>query len=272
MLGSALDQSIPDALEKKETAMRANTVKVLWAQNKTVICGWVSADSPLLAEIMGNAGLDAIVVDMQHGMTDLQSLPAMLTAVATTPAIPMVRLNSGSSHEIMKSLDAGAYGLICPLVNTADDANSLVLAASYPPRGGRSYGPFRAEHYGGDEYLQAANQTIITLAMIETRAGYDNLEAILAVDGLDGIFVGPSDLALTFGYAPGPEQSYDELEEAIAAVLQQTQFSGKRAGIFCSSGAGAKLRKAQGFDLVVPGNDAMTLRNALKDDLALLDN
>ena len=109
--------------------MLPNSVKSLWSQNKTSSCGWVSCDSPLIAETMGQSGLDAVVVDMQHGMTDLQSLPAMLTALATTAATPLVRLASGAPAEIMKALDAGAYGLICPLVNTAEQAEALVASA-----------------------------------------------------------------------------------------------------------------------------------------------
>ena len=180
--------------------MRPNSVKLLWSQNKTASCGWVSCDSPLIAETMGQSGLDAVVVDMQHGMTDLQSLPAMLTALATTAATPFVRLASGAPAEVMKALDAGTYGLICPLVNTAEQAEAFVASASYPPRGGRSFGPFRAKYYAGDGYLEHANDTIVTMAMIETSEGFQNLEAILAVEGLDAVFVGPADLALNFGY------------------------------------------------------------------------
>ena len=252
--------------------MRPNSVKTLWAQQQTATCGWVSCDSPLIAEAMGQAGLDAVAVDMQHGMTDLQSLPAMLTAIATTQATPMVRLASGAPHEIMKALDAGAYGLICPLVNTAKQAEDLVDAASYPPRGGRSFGPFRARYYGGADYLDHANDSLLTLAMIETSEGYETLDAILAVEGLDGVFVGPSDLALNFGYKPAAEIAYDPLEEAMASVLARTHQVGKHAGIFCSSGAGARLRKTQGYDLVVPSNDTYALGTLLKSDIEFINN
>ena len=212
-----------------------------------------------------------MVVDMQHGMTDLQSLPAMLTALATTAATPFVRLASGAPSEVMKALDSGAYGLICPLVNNAEQAETLVAAASYPPRGGRSFGPFRAKYYGGDGYLDHANDTIVTMAMIETSEGFKNLDEILAVEGLDGVFIGPADLALNFGYPPGPEQAYEQLEHAMATILEQSHNVGKHVGIFCSTGAGAALRKSQGFDLVVPSNDTYALARLLKADIDLIN-
>ena len=252
--------------------MRQNSVKSLWSQNKTASCGWVSCDSPLIAETMGQSRLDAVVVDMQHGMTDLQSLPAMLTALATTAATPFVRLASGAPAEVMKALDAGAYGLICPLVNTAEQAEALVASASYPPRGGRSFGPFRAKYYAGDGYLEHANDTVLTMAMIETSEGFQNLDAILAVEGLDAVFVGPADLALNFGYTPGPEQAYDPLEQAMATILEQSHKVGKHVGIFCSNGAGAALRKSQGFDLVVPSNDTYALARLLKAEIDLIND
>ena len=242
--------------------MRPNSVKTLWAQQQTATCGWASCDSPLIAEAMGQAGLDAVAVDMQHGMTDLQSLPAMLTAIATTQATPMVRLASGAPHEIMKALDAGAYGLICPLVNTAKQAEDLVDAASYPPRGGRSFGPFRARYYGGTDYLDHANDSLLTLAMIETSEGYENLDAILAVEGLDGVFVGPSDLSQNLGVTGDffNEKCIDAIDKVSAACAKHNIHW----GAVTPSPEHAAMVVEKGCKMISPSSDAKLVNVGLQ--------
>lgn len=247
--------------------MRKNNVATLWAENKTALCGWIATESTVLAETVGVAGFDAVVVDLQHGASDVHNLMSFMQAISATPATPMVRLPGNVPEIIMKSLDYGAYGLICPLVNTAEDAAALVHAASYPPKGGRSFASARVVNYAGADYAAHANDEIVTLAMIETKEGLENVEEILAVDGLDGVFVGPTDLALTLGLTPGPEKSQPILEDAIAHVLAMTKKAGKKAGIFCSSGAGAGLRRNEGFDLVVPTAELYILKKALSREL-----
>ena len=244
--------------------MRLNKVKKLWAEDKTALCGWVATESAVLAETLGQAGFDAVVVDLQHGAADIHNLMGFMHAISATPAVPMVRLPGNVPEIIMKSLDFGSYGLICPLINSADDAARFVDAAMYPPEGGRYFATARVVNYAGADYAKYANQEIVKLAMVETKEGLENVEEILAVEGLDGIFVGPTDLALTLGLTPGPEGSQPVLEEAIAHCLAMTQKAGKKAGIFCSGGAGSARRRDEGFDLVVATAELYILKKALQ--------
>lgn len=247
--------------------MRQNNVKTLWEKGETALCGWIATESVVLAETLGVSGFDAVVIDLQHGASDVHNLMHLMQAVSATPATPMVRLPGNVPEIIMKSLDYGAYGLICPLVNTADDAKAFVHAALYPPHGGRSFASARVVNYAGSDYAAHANSEITKLAMIETKEGLENIEEILAVEGLEGIFVGPTDLALALGLTPGPEHSQPVLEEAIAHALAMTKKAGKKAGIFCSGGKGSAIRRDEGFDLVVATAELYILKKALVREL-----
>jgi 4-hydroxy-2-oxoheptanedioate aldolase len=239
--------------------MRENRLRTLFAQKKLALSGWVSMGNSLLAEVVANTGYDAVTVDLQHGLFSVESAIAMLQAVSTTNAVPLVRCSENSLGEVNKLLDAGAYGVICPLINTADDAERFVRACHYSPRGGRSYGPARGFMYGGADYFTHANRTILTLAMIETNEGYANAEAILRVPDLDGIFIGPSDLAIEMGLAP---DAYDtqELNDAIGSLVALARQLGKYVGIFAGTMEMARRMKEFGMDLVVPGTDIQQLK------------
>lgn len=248
--------------------MRQNNVKALWAEGKTALCGWLATESAVLAETLGVSGFDAVVVDLQHGAADIHNLMHLMQAISATSATPMVRLPGNVPEIIMKSLDWGAYGVICPLVNTKEDAVRFVDATRYPPEGGRSFASARVFNYAGPDYLAEANQNITRLAMIETKDGLANIDDILSVDGLDGIFVGPTDLALALGLQPGPEGTHDALEEAIAHCVARTKAAGKYAGIFCSGGKGSARRRDEGFDLVVSTAELYILKKAIAQELA----
>ena len=248
--------------------MRKNNVKTCWAEGKAALCGWIATESPVLAETVGVSGVDAVVVDLQHGASDVHNLMSMMQAISATPATPMVRLPGNVPEIIMKSLDFGAYGVICPLINSAEEARQFVDAAMYPPEGGRSFASARVVNYAGADYAKHANEEIVKLAMIETPQGLENIEEILQVDGLDGIFVGPTDLALTMGLTPGPEKSQPVLEEAIAHCVAMTKKAGKKAGIFCSGGKGSAIRRDEGFDLVVPTAELYILKKAIAQEIA----
>jgi len=248
--------------------MRPNKVKTIWQEGGTALCGWIATESTVMAEMIGASGVDAVVVDLQHGASDLHNLMAMMQAISATPAIPMVRLPGNVPEIIMKALDFGAYGIICPLVNNAEEARQLVNSSTYPPKGGRSFATARVFNYAGSDYFAHANDAIMRLAMVETKEGLDNIEEILAVDGLDGIFVGPTDLAIALGMTPGPEGAHEALEEAIAHALAMTKKAGKHAGIFCSGGKGAKRRRDEGFDFVVPTAELYIFKKALAQELA----
>ena len=243
--------------------MRANLIRQRKAASEPIVNAWLSIGAPYAAESIAHQGFDAATVDCQHGMIGFDLAVAMLQAISATPAIPMVRPSGLHPTEIMRFLDAGSYGIICPMISTAEDARALVRACRYPPFGERSYGPARGMLYGGADYLDKANDEIVVLAMIETAAGLDNVDAILSVEGLDGIYVGPNDLALALGRRPVNESDDQLVVDAIEHVRARTEAHGLISGIFCSNGPAAAMRIGQGFDLVTPGNDAMLLRSAM---------
>jgi 4-hydroxy-2-oxoheptanedioate aldolase len=141
--------------------MRENRIRSLWSQGEAAVNGWLAIPSAFSAETMAHAGWDSLTIDMQHGVIDYQAAVNMLTAISTTPTVPIVRVPWLDPGIIMKMLDAGAYGVICPMVNTREDAEKLVAATHYPPRGTRSFGPIRALLYAGADYARHANDTVI---------------------------------------------------------------------------------------------------------------
>jgi 2-hydroxy-3-oxopropionate reductase len=155
----------------------------------------------------------------------------MLQAISTTPTVPVVRVPWLEPGILMKSLDAGAYGVICPMVNTRDDAARLVAWTTYAPRGTRSFGPVRALLYGGADYARHANATLVRFAMIETAQALDNLDAILSVEGLDAIYIGPSDLSLALGCKPSFDDVDPPVAQAIEHILERAKAHGVVAGI-----------------------------------------
>ncbi len=247
--------------------MRPNPLRALKVAGTPILNAWLSIGSSYLAEIVAHGGYHAATIDRQHGMMGFDAALAMLQAISTTAAIPLARPSANDPAELMRLLDAGAYGLICPMISTAADAARFVAACRYPPAGTRSFGPARGLLYGGPDYAARANGEILTLAMIETREGLDNLDAVLATPGLDGVYVGPNDLALALGCAPVPESDDPVMTAAIERVRSAAAAAGKLTGVFCSGGAGAARRVREGFDLVTPGNDATLLKGAIAASL-----
>ena len=167
--------------------MRPNKIKQMWRDGKYVTLGWLSISHGFTAEVMARQGFDALCVDLQHGTSEMNSVLPMLQAISQTDTTPFVRVAWNEPAAIMRALDLGAYGIIVPLVNTAAEAAMAVAACRYPPVGMRSSGPVRAVQYGGSDYQAKANDEIIVMAMIETKEGLDNLEAICATPGLDAV-------------------------------------------------------------------------------------
>lgn len=243
--------------------MRPNTLRRLHRDGRAIVNGWLSISSPYVAELAAHQGYDALTVDLQHGMIGFEGAVAMFQAIAGTAAIPMARPSENSPAEIMRLLDAGAYGIICPMISTAADAARLVGACRYPPVGTRSFGPARGLLYGGADYFAGANTEVLAFAMIETQQALDNLDAILDTPGLDGIYIGPNDLSIALGCAPRNEPDDPVVTAAIARAREGATRRGLIAGIFCSDGPGAARRASEGFHLVTPGNDAALLRATL---------
>ena len=181
--------------------MRENTSLKTWrADGQTIGC-WLSLGNAYSAEAIARMGFDWVCVDMQHGLIDYQDLTYMLPAISNAEVTPLVRVPWNEPYEIMKALDAGAYGVIVPMINSRDEAERAVMACRYPPDGNRSFGPIRAAMYGGRGYAKEANSQLACIAMIETLDGINNLEEILTTPGLDGIYIGPSDLGSGAGFA-----------------------------------------------------------------------
>jgi 4-hydroxy-2-oxoheptanedioate aldolase len=199
------------------------------------------------------------ILDLQHGLIDYQSAVGMLQAISTTSTVPLVRVPWLDPAIIMKVLDAGAFGVICPMINSASEAREFVAACRYPPAGTRSCGPIRASIYAGPDYVANANRTIITMAMIETRAGLDNLDSILAVEGIDAIYIGPSDLALALGYEPQLDPTEAAVIKAVEHILDRAQKENIVAGIHTASTANAQQMILQGFQFVTISTDVRLL-------------
>lgn len=248
--------------------MRKNRIKEIWAKGEAAVNGWLAIPSPYSAEVMGHQGFDAVTIDTQHGMMGFDTAVAMFQAISATPAVPFARVLRNDPALVMQLLDAGAYGIICPMVNTAADARLFADACRYPPRGNRSFGPARGLLYGGADYFAHANDEVIAMAMIETQAGLDNLEEIVATDGIDGIYVGPNDLCLALGVAPVAESAEAVVAEAITRIVKCCRDAGKGVGVFCSSGEAAAMRAGQGFNFITPGNDANLLAKAARTEVA----
>ncbi len=246
--------------------MRPNQIQTRLRAGQPILNGWLSIASSYSAEAMGHAGFHAVTVDMQHGMIGFNDALHMLQAISATPATPLMRVSKLDGPEIMRALDAGSYGIICPMISTAEETAALVSACRYPPKGSRSFGPSRGLLYGGADYVEHANDTIMAIPMIETVEGVENIDAILAVDGVDMIYIGPNDTALAFdGQVVGART---RAEAAIAHVLARARVAGVATGIFCADGADARRRLDQGFDLVTPGNDMGLLKTAAAQAIA----
>jgi len=236
--------------------MRANRLRDIWKSGRAAINGWLAIPDSFASETMAHQGWDSLTVDMQHGVVDYQAMVGMLQAVSTTDTVPLVRVPWLEPGILMKTLDAGAYGVICPMVNTREDAQKLVAYTHYAPRGTRSFGPVRAMLYGGADYPQHANDTIVTFAMIETAQALDNLDAIMSVEGLDAVYIGPSDLSISLGLKPAMDDLEPKAQQAVDHILARAKAHGLVAGIHNMGPDSALKRIAKGFQFVTVSSDA----------------
>jgi 4-hydroxy-2-oxoheptanedioate aldolase len=231
----------------------------MWRDGKWVTLGWLSVSHGFTAELMARQGFDALCVDMQHGLSELSDLLPMLQAISQTDTVPVVRVPWNDPAIIMKALDVGAYGIIVPLVNTAAEAAAAVAACRYPPVGMRSSGPLRAAHYGGANYQAEANGEIVVLAMIETREGLANLDAICATPGLDGVYIGPADLSYALGLPPRGDNPDPRHMETCDRIREAAHRHGIKACLHCQSAAFAAGGVKRGFDLIMLTSDVACL-------------
>ncbi len=247
--------------------MRPNRTLAAWREGRQTIGGWLSVGNVQTAELLAGAGFDWLCIDLQHGLLDYRDLLSMLPAISTTETTPIVRVSGNLPSEIMKVLDAGAMGVIVPLVNTRAEAAAAVSACNYPPQGARSFGPARAVVYGGAGYVREANDQIVCIVMIETAEGLANLEEIVATPGLGGVYVGPSDLAYALGLPPLGDTDNPIHMAAVEKILAACKAAGVPAGCHASSLPWAQRRLAMGFDFVTLGSDTGFMMRAATAEL-----
>jgi 4-hydroxy-2-oxoheptanedioate aldolase len=250
--------------------MRENRVKRMWETGQPALGAWLEIPSSFSAEIFAQAGFDWITVDMQHGVIDYQVAVTMLQAISTTQAVPFVRVPWNEPGIIMKALDAGAYGVIVPIVNTRAEAEAAVAGCKYPPRGIRSHGPIRARLYGGRDYVGEADSETLCIVQIETRESIENLDEILSVPGVDVAYVGPADLSLSLGLEPASDHEEPEFVEAIDSVLRACREHKVVPGMHAGTPAVGRKRLEQGFLMVEICDDAASLARSTAADLKAL--
>jgi 4-hydroxy-2-oxoheptanedioate aldolase len=235
--------------------MRPNRIRKLWARGEAAVNGWLLIPSAFSAELVAKSGFDCLLVDMQHGVIGYETMVGMLQAISTTGTMPLVRVLDLDAGMIGKVLDAGAYGIICPMVNTRAQAEALVRAAKYPPRGLRSFGPARAVLYAGFDYPQGADDEIVLLAMIETAEALANVDEILSVPGIDVAYIGPADLSISLGLSFPTNPPHPKLVDAIETIRAACERHDVVAGVHTVPGITPAEFIRQGFRFVTTGID-----------------
>ena len=248
--------------------MSTNRIKETWAAGRTAFGLWSTIPSSFSAELVANPGLDYVCVDQQHGIIDYDSMVPMLQAIGGASLAPITRVPDNEPWMIMKALDAGAVGVIVPLVNNAAEAERAVAACRYPPQGMRSYGPVRAAAVVGSRDPNDLADAVLCIVQVETREGLEKVEEIAATPGLDGIYVGPADLALALGLRPEEGREDPEHVEAVRRIRDACRQHHIAAGVHCLSGESAAEYAKQGFNLVTVGVDSRLLIAAVNREVA----
>jgi len=241
--------------------MANNKVKQIWASGKAVVNAWLAIPSGFTAEVIAQCGFDSVTVDMQHGVQDYISMVECFQAMGAQPETPMVRVPWNEP-------DGGAYGVICPMVNTPQEAKNLVSYAKYPPQGVRSNGPIRAGMYGvAGSYQKTANDEIVLLPMMETKTAVENMEAILDVQGIDGVYIGPSDLGFSYGLEPKLDRTEPEILKIYEKIVKECDKRKLNPGIHCSGADGALRAINMGFKLVTLSNEVGLMATYAKNQV-----
>jgi 4-hydroxy-2-oxoheptanedioate aldolase len=243
-------------------------IRDVWEGGGAAHGAWLSLPSSVSAEVMARAGFDYCCVDMQHGLADYHAAVTMLQAVGLGDSTPLVRVPWNEPGIIGRMLDAGAMGIIIPMVNTVAEAEAAVAACRYAPAGARSFGPIRAAMQEGPTYFERANAEVACIPMIETTHAIANLDDILAVPGIDAVYVGPADLSVTLGLPPGNNDDAAAFTEALEAIVAACGRAGVVPGIHASA-ALAQRRREQGFRLMTIATDLGSLMAGARSDLKI---
>ncbi len=242
--------------------MRCNPIRQRWAEGKPASNLWIDIGWPVTVEALGRLAYDSYTVDMQHSLIDRATLVPLLQALSLGQGAPLVRITQNDPGEIAFVLDAGAYGVICPTMETAADCARFVAACDYPPRGHRSWGPLRGLMVGGPDYFDAYAGEILRIALIETRLGMENLEAIAATPGLDMVYLGPNDLGVSWGAKPSYTPNHPEVDKAMDRLAAVAKQHGIAAGMHAASPAVARAAMQKGYQLVSLGYAAKIMFTA----------
>jgi 4-hydroxy-2-oxoheptanedioate aldolase len=240
-----------------------NRLRSIWAAGRSASNAWLTIPSPWTAEVVAASGFDSVTIDLQHGLIGYETAVAMLQAMAGSETVPLARLEWNDPATIMRMLDAGVLGLICPMINTAAECAAFVGACRYAPAGYRSYGPIRAGLRWGPDYFAQANESVLALAMIETAQGLENVAEIAATPGLDGLYVGPFDLSISLGLAKPADFTDPALQAALDAVLNAAARYELVTGIYAGSPENALVLAQGGFRLVTAAQDTALLQTAV---------
>lgn len=230
--------------------MRRNPVRVRWDAGQPATNLWVDIAAPVTVEGLAQLPYDSFTVDMQHSLIDRSALPGLLQAISLGRGAPLVRVIDNDPSEIAFALDAGAYGVVCPTVETAEDCRRFVAACLYPPAGNRSWGPLRGLLYGGRDYFDAQAGEVLRIALIETARGVGNLDAIAATPGLDMLYLGPNDLGISLGTRPSYTPNHPDVLRAIDLVADAAGRHGIVAGMHTGSPEVARHALDRGFRFV----------------------
>jgi 4-hydroxy-2-oxoheptanedioate aldolase len=242
--------------------MTTDPVRDRWAGGETAFAAWLTLESPASAAAVASAGFDAVVVDLQHGHATLEDLPRLLAAISRTPTLPFVRAAWNHPADLMRALDLGARGVICPMIGSRAEAEAFVAACRYPPAGTRSYGPIQAAFGRGRGQTKAAEDAIALFAMIETADGLAHLDEISSTRGLDGLFVGPADLSLGMGLDTFADFTDPALLKALDTIIAAADEHSLTPGIHAPSPENAATMAARGFRFVSSAVDEDLLHGA----------
>jgi 4-hydroxy-2-oxoheptanedioate aldolase len=248
--------------------MRVNTVRRRMLEGKPAIGALAVLGSPLAAEIFSLLGFDFVLVDNQHGSWNQDGTISAFRSICLGSAVPMARVQQNDFYAIGSLLDRGALGIVVPLVETVEQARAAGFAVRYPPQGGRSSGAFGAGFHGSD-YESWINDEVFLAVQIETKLAVEHAEEIMAVDGIDGCWVGPADLAKSMGVDLSTQEGKEAHESAILKILATCRKAKKIPGIWASAGD-AERRIEQGFLFVVVGSDYELLVNGTNRTLRKL--
>jgi 4-hydroxy-2-oxoheptanedioate aldolase len=244
----------------------SNKLRARLAAGKAAVNGWLAIPSGFSAEVMAQCGWDSITVDLQHGVQDYQTMVQCFQAMDRHPITPLVRVPWNEPGIIGKCLDGGAWGIICPMVNNAAEAKALADACLYPPLGKRSNGPIRAAMYGeASSYQTIANSEVMVITMIETQQGIDNIDEILSVPGISGIYIGPSDMGLALGMVPSLDREEPIILDIYKRLLASCKKHGKFAGLHNGTAAYAARMIQMGFQFTTIANDSGLMARAARE-------